>query len=347
MTPAVKFSENLAKVHGLHGAPMSEFDTTESNDIRHAELMAMVDAFLGADYDPEKISEVERLGDLMDDAIARLANDLESNHISPRDYLTKFHETSLRSFKEIESVLGAEDFLKLYGVPPEGVETLIDEDAFLDQTSSKSAPADEPRRSSFRGSFHKVAAASPHDQEEIDSWPALARSLFQNAQPSPLTRKQLYDDFAPDTLDEILCQTPIVIDAADKTVIELMDLVLDIRRHIPPLRKIILMASSWVTGQKIKILFINTEELAPIGYFGQRHHYTKENFRFGATDDSILMLRGVLASRLGPLSAGVVRFDFVPGPNHGLTNFVELGPDAHEILGQMDVFVHASPDKNS
>ena len=104
-------------------------------DVRHEEFVAMTEAFLGPDYDASKLAEVESQQLALQHAQAELANDLAARRIGPTQYLDRVNEVHAEIAERCESILGPDDFQKLFGVPAAEIGPYIDEEAFLAQTS--------------------------------------------------------------------------------------------------------------------------------------------------------------------------------------------------------------------
>jgi len=99
-------------------------------DIRHAEFLAMTGAFLGDDYDANKLGQVESLQIEHDQFVFRCANQLTEGTLSRIEYARLVNEHLRRTFDSVERVLGPEDFKRLFGADPEHAGGLIDENEF-------------------------------------------------------------------------------------------------------------------------------------------------------------------------------------------------------------------------
>lgn len=106
----------------------------EAMDVRHEEFVAMTEAFLGPDYDGEKLAQVESEQLALQQTQARLADDLAMQRIGPSEYLNRVNRIHAETAQRCESILGAEDFEKLFGVPVSEIGPYIDKEAFM-QTS--------------------------------------------------------------------------------------------------------------------------------------------------------------------------------------------------------------------
>lgn len=100
-------------------------------DVRHEEFVAMTEAFLGPDYDEEKLAQVESEQLVLQQTQARLADDLAKQRIGPSEYLNQVNKVHAKSAQRCESILGAEDFQKLFGVPASEIGPYIDQEVFM------------------------------------------------------------------------------------------------------------------------------------------------------------------------------------------------------------------------
>jgi DNA-directed RNA polymerase specialized sigma24 family protein len=133
-----EFRNRISKIHGLDGStsnvqirPDPTFD-----DIRHAEFQAMADVFLGADFDPVKLKQVEDLQVALHQRQAELAQVREKLTMSDEEYLFGLKSSIEETFRLFEGILGTEAFCKLFGGPSQASSGLIDEAKFLKKTDS-------------------------------------------------------------------------------------------------------------------------------------------------------------------------------------------------------------------
>jgi hypothetical protein len=101
-------------------------------DTRHAELIEMFKDFLGPDSigRPEFV-RVEELQVAMCAKHKDLWLELEFGQLDDESYVDAVNSLISSTFAEIESVLGKEDFEKLFGVPRDKISGFIDKEIFL------------------------------------------------------------------------------------------------------------------------------------------------------------------------------------------------------------------------
>jgi hypothetical protein len=121
-------------------------------DVRHAEFKAMTDVFLGEDFDPVKLQQVEDLQVEAHRNQAALARRHERHELSDDEYIAAANASSETAFRRCESILGAETCSKLFGVSVDEVIGLIDRTAFLDNSPSVAPP---PRKTEL---FYRFVA---------------------------------------------------------------------------------------------------------------------------------------------------------------------------------------------
>jgi hypothetical protein len=131
-----EFDRRIAAIHGLDGHAIdAELSGKEdAMDVRHAELTAMTNVFLGANYDPMKRNRVENLQVDLHRKQAELAHRLQLGQVSREEFVTVANALIKDTFEKCEDVLGPDDFCKLFGAPPSELVGLIDRRAFLDAT---------------------------------------------------------------------------------------------------------------------------------------------------------------------------------------------------------------------
>lgn len=123
-----EFAERIAAIHsGAKG------DT----DVRHEELQAMFDTFLGPNSDTKLRKQVERSQINLFQKQAQLQAALEEGKITPEDYVDSFNQLLAQTFRNCERVLGVNNFRKLFGASPESQGGFIDKTAFLRQVQPK------------------------------------------------------------------------------------------------------------------------------------------------------------------------------------------------------------------
>lgn len=121
------FDARIAAIHGLGGG---EGDVM---DVRHAEFIAMADAFLGPAYDREKLAQVESLQRELHIVHASLCKELAAHQIAPDRYVDEVNHIHFSIAQQCEAVLGQSDFFKLFGVTPAELRKHIDKEVFLEQ----------------------------------------------------------------------------------------------------------------------------------------------------------------------------------------------------------------------
>lgn len=103
-------------------------------DVRHAEFGAMADVFLGVDYDPVKLRQVEDLQVALHQRQAELSRRHDQGEISDEEYVDAANAAINDTFRECQTILGPEDFCKLFGSSPNEGVGLIDRAAFQSST---------------------------------------------------------------------------------------------------------------------------------------------------------------------------------------------------------------------
>ena len=102
-----EFDKRIAALHGGTGeSPM---------DIRHAEFQIMADVFLGEDFDQTKLRQVEELQVALHLKQGELVQRYEAGKIRAEDYVQSINALLEETFRQCETILGQEDFLKLFG----------------------------------------------------------------------------------------------------------------------------------------------------------------------------------------------------------------------------------------
>ena len=127
MTAIENFDMRIAAIHGLNGGK------GDVMDVRHEEFIAMADAFLGSDFDREKLAQVESLQMALHEGQAKLCEDLDSHRIDANRYVDEANALHVRIALRCESILGPSDFLRLFGVSSSDLSAHIDKEMFLEQ----------------------------------------------------------------------------------------------------------------------------------------------------------------------------------------------------------------------
>ena len=125
MSPQECFDRRIAAIHRLGGAGGRKMD------IRHEEFMTMADAFLGPDFDKEKLNEVKVLQRKLHDAQAMLYLELQAKRIDRSKFINENNKISSAMARQCELVLGETNFQKLFGASPSELDGFIDKDSFL------------------------------------------------------------------------------------------------------------------------------------------------------------------------------------------------------------------------
>jgi hypothetical protein len=132
-----EFDRRIAAIHGLdnpvrHGSNIEE----STMDVRHAEFQAMASVFLGDGFDPAKLAQVEDLQIALHKQQAELYRRYDAEQLGPEEYVESFNTSLDDTFSKCETILGPEDFLRLFGAPRSELAGFIDKEAFIqaDQT---------------------------------------------------------------------------------------------------------------------------------------------------------------------------------------------------------------------
>jgi hypothetical protein len=105
--------------------------------LRERELKALVDTYLGEDYDQKKARAVVGLhlcSQWEQDSLGLL---LDDDALPPERYLIAFNTLAVSTAKICEQILGSKDFERLFGCTPDEAAGLINPEALL--TDRKSA----------------------------------------------------------------------------------------------------------------------------------------------------------------------------------------------------------------
>ncbi len=126
-----EFDRRIAEIHGLGEHARGGTAAMAGLDVRHAEFHAMVESFLGKNYDQTKINQIEELQTEMVGRQARLAEQYQRAEIGPSEYVDRFNAMANATFDEMKRNLGEEDFIKLFGPPPDRSMGMIDKETFI------------------------------------------------------------------------------------------------------------------------------------------------------------------------------------------------------------------------
>ena len=127
-----EFDRRIAAIHGLDNARAGARKIGGvTMDVRQAEFQAMADVFLGGQFDQATLKQVEDLQITLHREQATLYRRYEAKEVGPEEYVELFNAVLLETFEKCEDVLGPENFIKLFGVPPSELAGFIDKEAFL------------------------------------------------------------------------------------------------------------------------------------------------------------------------------------------------------------------------
>lgn len=111
-----EFAKRLEKIYGLDISSASQ--QTQGGgprDIGREELQAMVDIFLGENYDRKKFEQIAGLKKTMGQQQVVLWKCLDTAMITREQYLDLFFALLKAIFRETKKVMGARDYQKLFG----------------------------------------------------------------------------------------------------------------------------------------------------------------------------------------------------------------------------------------
>lgn len=126
---SVEFEKRLSKIHGLGILSPQQIQSGRQRDIRREELRALVDVFLGKNYDRKKFRQLDGLQKTMRRQQAVLIEHYEGGYISSAQFFDLQATLFAAIFREIKKIIGARDYRKLFGtsLPP----NLADRKTFL------------------------------------------------------------------------------------------------------------------------------------------------------------------------------------------------------------------------
>ena len=125
-----QFEAALASIHGIGGAP-EDLAMGIGVDTRQAELQAMFDAYLGRDFDREKVWQVLDLQNSLHSLQSRLQDEYEHRRLSASEYVSGVNDAIHITFEACEQVLGQRNFERLFSCTLDEVGGYIDLDDFL------------------------------------------------------------------------------------------------------------------------------------------------------------------------------------------------------------------------
>src|SRR5271170_126323 len=106
--------------------------------LRERELKALVDTYLGENYDRKKVRAVIGLhlcSQWEQDSLGLL---LDEDELTPERYLNAFNTLAVSTAKICEQILGSEDFERLFGCTPDEAAGLINPETLLSDRKSAS-----------------------------------------------------------------------------------------------------------------------------------------------------------------------------------------------------------------
>lgn len=127
-----EFDRRIVAIHGLDN-PRTGVRRIGgvTVDVREAEFQAMADVFLGDQFDQATLNQVADLQITLHREQATLYQKYVAKELGPEEYVELFNALLLETFEKCEDVLGSENFIKLFGVPPSKLAGFIDKEAFL------------------------------------------------------------------------------------------------------------------------------------------------------------------------------------------------------------------------
>lgn len=136
------FSSRIARIHGLNPS-ISAMDKTQKidkSDVSHAEFQAMSSAFLGEHYNQQKLKEVEEVQAVFRKKNAEYYRRFKEKKIDASEYVDLYNGLVRRTFSACEHILGAVDFVRLFGAKPDQLGALIDKAEFVRAQENSTPP---------------------------------------------------------------------------------------------------------------------------------------------------------------------------------------------------------------
>jgi hypothetical protein len=130
----LEFDRRISEIH-RPGMQFPELRREDDMSIRHQEFQAMADVFLGADYDKEKLRQVEGLQFELRDVDAWLFTRYDRGDMNAMDYVGMLNEFASIIFEQCEKILGEHGFEQFFGAPLSERQWLLDERTFLEAHS--------------------------------------------------------------------------------------------------------------------------------------------------------------------------------------------------------------------
>jgi hypothetical protein len=132
------FERRIATIHGPNRDPMGKEESGGVGmDARRAEMLAMIESFLGLDYDRLKVIRLLELQDLLHERQGQLLQAYESRRLPPKQYVARVNALLRQDLEACERLLGAEDFNRLFGCDIDEAQGYIDLEAFLSSEAQR------------------------------------------------------------------------------------------------------------------------------------------------------------------------------------------------------------------
>lgn len=93
-------------------------------------LDRMIDEHLGVDYDPAKRAQLGQLAAVFEPEQRNLVSAFQAKLLTPDQYLERFTRLVNDQFASYDRILGREDFVRLFGGPPEQALDCLDPEMF-------------------------------------------------------------------------------------------------------------------------------------------------------------------------------------------------------------------------
>jgi len=127
-----EFDERIAEIYAVvemrrRNRPLR----VDEMDLRHQEFQAMADAFLGENYDRQKLRAVEDFQIELRESQGELLENYQLGGMSAEVYVKLFNDRLGSAFEACERILGQADFVKLFGAKRAELGGFIDKEAFL------------------------------------------------------------------------------------------------------------------------------------------------------------------------------------------------------------------------
>jgi len=132
--PELHHCSELEATAGLHeeGTPFLSRSEPPGGGLMSVptRLDRMIDEHLGGDYAPDKRARLSQLAAVTEHEQAALISAFQAERITPEQYLERFTHLAGDLFAGYERILGRDDFIRLFGVPPEHALDFLDPEHF-------------------------------------------------------------------------------------------------------------------------------------------------------------------------------------------------------------------------